>query len=414
MNVRFLASFALAAALVVPPAVAQCGVDDGFQGPCCAIASPTFPVFPTMTVSGLGGSLLNCSLDCSWTTTISISPVQVLCDYWIMPISILGGTAADPSIPGGMLLAKYARTWTELAPGGPLQVWRWLVNMDAVYALSAAGGGPPCKVPFSALPPTSLPVHYMGHVDYAQNCATGTWEVSVVLTHLCPTESHAPWSARPLPLPAGLGMRTYHFVAPANFVFGPCAAPDGPIFAESVRSSQIIPGTPYLCRTEDPIFQGNLSPAFQDCACGTTAPPGGTPIYHHQNLFALAGACGIASPTTSLPVPGILPTGLRMLSIGSWIATTTGPTYPGPECVGVYTGILIYSDVCGMPASGPLHAVMGVGNVGGFPMVPFAPNPVATAFIESVDLANMLIFPTLAPGLGALFVSDRVWSFNTL
>jgi hypothetical protein len=415
MRVRalFLAALSFAAAATLSPAQ-LCPQDDGFVGPCCAPPAPNFPAFPTLTVLGKGGSLNNCALDCQWNTVTTIAPTQVLCDYWIFNIGILGATPVDPTIPAGFMLGKYARTWVETGPLGPIQVWRWLVNFDAAYAQTGAILPAGCKYPFSVLPPFNLPAHYYGHLDYAFTCATGTWETSYVLTHLCPFESHAPFSAQPLPIPAGLPQRTYHFVAPGNFVFGPCPAPDGVILADAQRTSLLIPGTPYQCQTENPIVQGNLTTAFQDCVCGTGTAIS-PPIYSHQTLSAIVVNCGVGQPVVSLPIPGILPTGLRHQAIGMWVPPTGGVMpYPGPECVGTYLGVVSFNDICPSPiVPPPFHIVSGTGTVGGYPMILFNAGITFPVF-ESVDIANMLLFPNLNMGVGGLFVSDRIWSFNTI
>jgi hypothetical protein len=412
---RGLIVLLVAVAAAVSPAQA-CGVDDGFVGPCCGPPSPSFPLFPTITLPGLGASFNDCNLDCQWHTNVTVIPTQVLCDYWVFGLSIVGTGFGDPSVPVGFLAAKYARTWQEFTPVGNLQVWRWLVNGDLVYAPPATPIPPSlCQVPFSASFPHFLPVHYMGHVDFAFNCTTSTWEVALALTHLCPYESHAPWSARPLPLSAipTADARTYHFVAPDNFTFGPGPGPDGPIVADAMRQSTLSFSAPYACISEDPVIQGVVAPAFDGCACEFVSPAGGNPsLYHHQTMTYTSTNCGLLSLGNSIAVPGVLPAGFRELVIGSWSVGLPTRLYPGPSTVGLYNGILFAPPVCG--GGNIFHAVMGVGVVGGWGMTLFnSPTPGLVHF-ESIDLANILILPTLTAGLGALFLSDRVWSINTL
>jgi hypothetical protein len=407
MRTRVLAACLLLAA---SSAAQLCPQDDGFAGPCCAAPAPVFPAFPVMTTLGKGGSLINCNPNCVWNTTTTIAPVQILCDYWLFNVSIIGGAPADPSIPGGFMLGKYARTWTETGPFGPIQVWRFLVNMDAAYVFPTAIIPGFCQYPFSVLPPFNLPAHYYGHLDYAYTCTTGAWEISYAMTHLCQHEAHAPFSAQPLPIPATLPNRTYHFVAPANFVFGDCPAPQGVILGDSQRSSTLFPV--YQCQTENQIVQGSLNTAFQTCECAGATPVVPPSIYEHQNLFATVVGCGVAQPVTQIPIPGILPTGLRFQAIGSWVGAAGGiATYPGPECVGTYLGVLAFTDICSTPTPAPFHIALGTGTTGGYPMIPFN-NPLGLAFTQAVDLANVLLLPTFAPGIGALYASDRVWSFN--
>jgi hypothetical protein len=408
---RSLVAALAAFALVLPSQAQFCGVDDGFVGPCCAPAAPAYPVFPTLTLGGLGGSFNNCNLDCQWNTTVTIAPNQVLCDYWLFGLSITGATPADPTIPGAVLLGKYARTWQELTPLGPIQVWRWLVNGDLPYG-ALPSSATLCKYPFATMPPTFLPAHYSGNIDYAFNCATGTWEVSMALTHLCVYEVHGPLSAVPLPIPAVTPPRTYHFVAPANFVFGPGPSPVGPILADAERESNFIT-TPYTCLTENPIVQGFINDVFLDCHCGAPTPVT-PPLYHHQNLFATVVNCGVALPIISVPIAPVLPTGLRFQNIGAWIAVAGGQNYPGPMNIGHYMGLIDSPPMCIPPgALGTLNAVSGVGTVGGYGAFLYTSPAGTIPFMKSIDLGNILTLPSLLPALGTIYISDRVWSMNT-
>lgn len=389
-----------------------CFPDDGMAGPCCASVSSIVPALPAVTLPGVGASLLDCGVDCSWPTTTTVTPFQVLCDYWLFDLSILGATPFDPSFASALFFGKYARTWMELTPLGPVQVWRWIVNGEVAYAPPAPVFPPPfCKYPFSALPPFALPTHFQGHVDYARHCQTGVWEVALALTHLCPFEAHAPFSAYPLPIPAGTAGRTYHFVAPANFAFGPGPSPEGPVLGDAQRSSVLTPGLPYTCLAENPIVSGALTTSYCDCACAAGAA--GPATYHHQTLTATVANCGTSAPITLLPLPGFLPTGLRVHMFGSWVATPGAQLYPGTKHVGHYMGVVIQTDLCPLVYApfGPINAVTGVGTAGGHPQVIATGLPATT---ESADLTNMLLFPSLTPGIGGYFVSDRVWSFNLM
>lgn len=407
-QVRLFACFVF----VVGFAPAQfCFTPDGMDGNCCAPVASNVPLLPTVAIPGLGASLLNCGVDCMWNNTTTIAPVQVLCDYWLFSVTIAGATPADPSVPTSLFFGKYARTWGELTPTGPVQVWRWLINGEIGYAPP-----PPfapltaCKVPFSALPPFGLPTHFQGHVDYSRDCATGAWEAAFALTHLCPYEAHAAFSAYPIGVPPGTPARTYHFVAPANFAFGPGPSPEGTIIGDAQRSTVLVPGVAYDCLAENPIVGGTLTTPYCDCACSATGF--GPATYHHQTLTATVANCGVTESIGLLPLPGFLPTGLRVHMFGSWTAVPGAQNYPGTKHIGHYMGVLVQNDVCPNVAAplGPLHAVTGVGTAGGHAMI--LPNPALSATTEAVDLTNMLLFPNLNPGIGGLFVADRVWSFN--
>jgi hypothetical protein len=407
------------------PIQAQCFGDDGFAaGACCTTAASNLPVFPTLTVGGLGACILNCGVESQFNTQTTLAPQQVLCDYWLVGISIVTPTFTVGTPAGTVpLVAKYARTWTEFA-GGPaggttLQVWRFLVNGDLTYSPSTASG-PGCPIPLSALPPFSLPVHFIGNLDYALDCTTGQWQVAYTLTHLCPPESHAPFSQRFIPAAAGWLKRTYHFVGPANFAFGLCPAPSGPVIAEATRTSLglLNPAIPYTCLHEVPVLQGNLLDQNVNCACTDPTPGPPPPRYTHQTLGAVEGCPGtVGAPIANFPGFGIpfMPTGLRALAIGSWLPVATS-TYPGNKCVSLYLGILDSPGVCGPVGPPPaLHAVSGVGTTGGNPVQLFSSPLPAFMPLEFLDLQNMLVLTPLGftPGLGSLFASERIWSFNT-
>jgi hypothetical protein len=425
MNCRIFAVLVLVVAALAPSATfAQvCPQNDGFSsGPCCTPATPNFPNFPTMTLTGLGACIRDCGVESQFNTVTTFSPQQVLCDHWLINLSITAPPAV--AIVGAQfLVAKYSRTWVEFPVAGaaPIQVWRFLVNGDLVYSLSTAAGAG-CPIPLSALPPFNLPVHYVGNVDYAFNCATGGWQVAYTLTHWCGPESHAPFSQRPLAAAAGWPKRTYHFVGPANFVFGLCPPPSGPVVAESARTSVglLNPFIPYTCMNETQVIQGVLADVNQNCVCFDPTPLGPPPRYMHQTLNTYEFCAGVAAPIVSFGGFGIpfMPTGLRALMLGSWLPVAAGG-YPGNKCVSVYLGVLDSPGVCPPlppPPGSNLHAVTGIGTTGGN-MVQLLDSPTpAIAPLEFLDLQNMLV---LTPagfqiGIGSLFASEKVWNLNTL
>lgn len=399
---------------------AQCPSNDNLSGPnCCTPTFANVPVFPVMTVNGRGACVRDCGVESQYNTIATFAPNQVLCDYWFINVTITSPPAVN--IINQLLVAKYDRTWVEfpVAGGAPIQVWRFLVNGDLVYSTSTATSAG-CPVPLSALPPFNLPVHYIGNVDYAFDCGTGSWQIAYTLTHFCPTESHAPFSARPIAAAAGWPKRTYHFVGPANFVFGMCPAPSGPIVADTTRTSIGLtnPAVPYTCLRETQVVQGILQDIQQNCVCLDPTPVVPPPIYTHQQLNATETCGGLGSPIASLPLPlPALFTGLRALTIGFWTPVAT-QTYPNGKCISVYLGALQAPGLCPVATTaGAVHVVSGVGTTGGNPVQLFdSPLPVF-APLEFLDLHNMLVFTppfTFAPGFGALFASERVWSFNML
>jgi hypothetical protein len=419
-----MAAVVLAMLAVNSAAWSQCPGPDGFgfTAGCCTPAMPNLPLFPTMTLNGLGACIRDCGVESQFDTVATIVPTPLVCDYWIMGLTIVSTSGPPFTASTALLAAKYARTWFEfpIAGAAPLQVWRFLVNGDLTYAgATATGAG--CPIPLSALAPYNLPVHYIGHIDYAMDCATGAWQIAYSLSHFCPTESHAPFSARPIAAAAGWPKRTYHFVGPANFVFGLCAVPDGPIIAESTRTSVgLTVPVPYTCLRETQVVNGQLNTVAFNCVCNDPLPMLPPSRYAHQTLFATEVCAGAAAAILSFGGLGVpfLPTGLRAEIIGSWVPAAGAPAFPGAECVSVYLGILDSPGLCGPvpPPFGTIHAVTGVGTTGGFGvMLPETPTP-AFAPLDFLDLENMLLVTPFGftPGFGALFGSERVWSFNML
>jgi hypothetical protein len=393
----------------------QCPSDDGFTGAtCCTPVAPPFAAFPQKTFPGVGACLLDCGPENQFPITATFTPFQVLCDHWLMNVSI--NAPGNFTIINQLLVAKYARTWieTEFFAGPPIQVWRFLVNGDLTYAPSATAT-PGCPIPLSALPPHNLPVHFVGHLDFAFHCVLGIWEGSYSLSHFCPSESHAPFSQRPIPAAAGWPKRTYHFVGPGGFDFNACQAPRGVLLAESARTSTGLaaPVGPYTCLRETLLAQGDVSLIVEDCACSDTNPSAPA-RYSHQSLTATETCVTASAMLSSVPVPlAAIPTGFRALVLGSYVATP-GFIYPGTRCVSVYLGLLDAPGVCAGPTP---HIVTGVGTTFGFPQIFFNAPAIPPFFpLGMIDLQDMLVLTPFGffPGLGSLFASERVWNLVTL
>jgi hypothetical protein len=406
-----LPAVSIAAAVLSGALVGQIVENDGFSsGPSCSPAVANLPAFPSMTLDGRGAVIADCGLESQFDTSASLVPVQVLPDYALITLTIDAQPAF--SLMSQTLVAKYARSWMEgPTVGHPIQVWRFLVNGDLVYSPGASGGaGNP--IPLSALPPYNLPVHFIGNVDYVKNVMTGIWQVSYALTHFCPVDSHAEFSQRPIPEASQWPNRTYHFVGPSNFVFDAFPSPSGAILGESSRRSTGLasPG-PYTVLNEAAIAWGTLTDAGLACVGGSA--PTSTPRYTHQNLV-LANEFGTtqSQPVTNVPV-GLptIPTGLRALGIGKFVALP-GADYPGEESVSVYLGVLDAPGVCPGIASPAIHAVSGVGTVGGFLVILFNQELPYDAR-DALDLHDMNVLTPagFTPGFGSVFGSERVWSF---
>jgi hypothetical protein len=412
-------SVALAAVVLSGATIAQ--TNDWFSaGACCTpVAGTSLPAFPGVTFGGRGASIADCGVEAQWGTAASLTPVQVLPDYWLIGIDIDAQPAF--SVTNQTLAAKYARTWIEYPSGGggaPLQVWRFLVNGDLVY--SPGPGATESTVPKSALPPFNMPVHFVGNVDFALDLGTANWEVAYTLSHFCPQESHAWFSRRPIPEANLWVNRTYHFVGPANFQFdGVAGSPSGLIVGESARrSTGLVSGGPYAVLSESGVHRGLVSDISYECVGGPGSSSANAPRYAHQWLGACSEFCpgGAIAPVASLPI-GLptLPTGFRGLGLGVYVPAA-GSQYPGQEYLSVYLGVLDSAGVCASPGSPSVHAVTGVGTAGGHPVVLFdAPLPLFMP-LKAIDLHDMnVLTPTgFVPGFGALFGSERVWSITML
>lgn len=393
--------------------------DDGFNIGCCVpVQQANLPNFPALTLGGRYGCLRNCTLEAEFTPTVVLgAPTMVTCDYYVIPLTV--GPAAGPVSFSGSLLAKYARTWTQPnAAGQQRQIWRFLVNTDATFNITAVSGIP-CPVPPSAIGPAGnpTPVHFVGHIDYAcqfdPTVPTGqSWRVAMSLTHFKGCLSHAPFSQRPLVGPAAHNDRTYVLVAPSAFSFMPVPEPMGPVIAESTRSSflSLLPAFSYQCFGEARMGQGNLQTISQNCLSCGPIPIGVPNIWKHQMLNATAFCNGVAVPVNSIPVPGLFPGGLAGLTVGRWAATSG---FPGAEDLTVYVGAISQPPLCSAIPSTGFHVVTGVGTRNTQPGVLWGPpgGPPITSR-QFVDLQNMRILPLLQPGIGSLFASDQIWNLN--
>jgi hypothetical protein len=397
--------------------------DDGFNLGCCVTPQPNLPQFPNIQIGGRYGCIRDCSLEAQFTYQLSIAFQWVLCDYAVIDIM------ATPTSPGATpiitrQLAKYSRTWMEVgATGVTQQVWRFLLNGYAQYGTAAV---PPALMP-CPVPPTvgaGIPVHMIGSIDYVCNpfgTTVNPFSVRLNLNHMIGCFSHAPFSTFPLAGAAAHNDRSYHLVAPANFVFAPVPTSNGPIAAESVRPS-IFSWTPfnYICRTEERVAGGGLNTANQycyQCPLGTSALPA---IYANQSLQAVVACSGATTSISTLPIPGLLPTGMVTMGLGFWTPVAGNPAHIE---LSLHIAVLNYTDLC--TGDGPIHVTTGVTTRSATnPVINFAPTggTAAGPFQSAMDLGNVKILPISPPftlptpnayvGWGSLFVSDLVINLN--
>ncbi|MBK8975568.1 MAG: hypothetical protein IPM29_06555 [Planctomycetes bacterium] len=404
---------ALAGALLAPATLAPaqgCGFgDDGFASvACCSPANPTLPNFPGFALSAQYACIKDCSLEAQFPIRVQIQNVPVLCDYAIIPITVLPGTTASPGFSGG-LLAKYARTWLEPdATGAPgRQVWRFLVNGD----LTPTGGAQPCPVP--PLPAGVLP-NFHGHIDYACELnAAGQpfFSAALSLSFLPGCIEHTLFSCYPLFGPPAHNDRSYHIVAPGNFAFVPTPIPAGPMLSESVRSARFAPI--YTCVGEARMLQGGINLVSRDCLCVPILPPFSHPWVHY-NLTGVIGCMGLSAPFSSVPTAAPLPpltAGMTALALGMW--TGAPGTFPGNRELATHWGLINYPDPCN-PGDVPFHFVQGVGTSGAPGFLFSTPGLVANTFLDLSDMQNpsSLWGGPIFPAWGCLYISKRVFNLN--
>lgn len=407
---RLLLAAALAACALTPPVLAQgfCPGPDGFSvaGACCTPVVPTLPIFPAITLPSQGNCITDCISGTPFNVNITLSgPAPVFCDTYLMGISIAGTVNVGPSL----MLLKYARTWDEVGtPGTIQQVWRFLINGDLTY------NGPfttPCPVPKIAA--AGLPVHYVGHVDYARDCSTGAWSAAISLVHLCGDFMHAPWSPQQMTNPNP--NIVYAFVGPTPFAWGPVIPPQGALLGDAVRATSysFLPPTMWQCLSEDGVVGGNLVNAAPYCPCATN-PPGAMMWTSQQLNFFYSGCSPVAASFQGLNFPPLAPTGMAAIPLGTW-GLAPG-SFPGSRRLNTYWGLSFSPDPC-TPNGFPIHIVNGVMTSSGdmgivTPPPPFAPY----TSVDFLDLENTLILvggpPFVAIGYGGLFLASQIWSLN--
>lgn len=399
---------AVAAFSAASPAQSPCFQPDGFSlpGACCVPTIPTLPAFPPLTIPGSGACFENCTVVQQWQAPITLSaPAMLFCDVYIIQVGV-GGIA--PIAPG-LLVGRYTRTWEETNTAGTVarQVWRFLINADLNYILTATSTAP-CPFPKNAF--GGNPIHFMGSLDYARDCQSGQWSAAINMTHLCGDFMHNSFSAQPI-TPNPNPNHMYSFAGPTPFIWAPSGAPSGPAFGTSARSINYnFTVSPLLwqCFTEVPINQGILQNVANYCPC--TAFPGvpPTPAWIQQQLnFSYGCNPTIPGQYTDIPWPPLVPTGLSTFQLGRY----ANAGYPAGECISLYFGLASAPDPCGTLF--PFHVVMGIGTIGGD--LAIIPNsPVASNRFLDLQNVNILIGgpPFIAIGMGGLFLSTMLWSLN--
>lgn len=421
MNYRLAFHLAFVAVVVfLPAAQAQCPNDDGFNVGCCNTPVPNLPNFPPITSGATYACFQNCNLENQFTVMLALSaPQLVTCDLALINVNVTATGVVGPSF-SGILVGKYARTWTETnSMGQTRQVWRFLLNGDMAFNPLSVGATA-CPIPPCSAPPNNLPVHMAGHVDYAIYCPASTvagWEHGLSLTHMKGCLNHAFFSQRPLAGPAAHNDRSYVMISPPNFLFSAVSEPAGPLVAESVRSAALVNTPPFWqCFGEARVANFGSVNTSVNGYCYSCQP-----ILPLSNLWkdqSINGgvSCGpltVLFPFNTIPIPGIFPAGMISKSIGTWVGFNPNQ-YPIGKSLTINYGLMQYQDNC---LADEIHVFTGIGTTGGDPATLFTQSPATAPMFEFLDLQNMKVFgPTggLMPGIGALFVATHVWNLNTM
>lgn len=168
-----------------------------------------------------------------------------------------------------------------------------------------------------------------------------------------------------------------------------------------------------------PIFGGSLANSPPYCQC---IPVGGIPLglrNTDQTLGGGTGCFGAVFPFNTVPVAGVLPTGMRSLSLGAHsLPLGAGQFYPDIGMrVSHEIAVLQYwppVPPCIQILFSPIHLCAGIATSGTAPVFSFTSLPVGGILVHQIDLGNMLVpvGGSWQIGFGALYISDLVWGFS--
>jgi len=353
------ASLCLATVAVVSlTASAQClGPDNLDSGACCAPVGATLPIFPTLTLPGLGICWDNCVPNPTACATVVIgAPQPAGCAQFTASVDVQD--CNGQLLLQSQLVLDYTRTWDEFQiPGQIAQVFRFVVKGDFT---TTAAGGPSCQVPSClAVHPTAF---FYGYLDYSFDCS-GVWSAAIVLYHGCDNYQHTPGlSSRP---GAFHPQRSFAVVAPSTpgnpFIPVVLPAPGGPAVAEAIR--QAWTPSSLTCTAEEPILGGVVQPLASACVCPFSLFPAQTTARHVD----VTGVCGSFARSVNA-FPAVPWFENLSISLGAW---TTTASYPGPEEVWVDEGAYVHLDACDPSGLAILYAEIkyGATTASGFPAI---------------------------------------------
>lgn len=411
---RFFVASALLvalASLLARPASAQCFGPDNLTGPCCTVTIPNLPVFPAISMPGLGACWDRCTQGLQRTLVVTWSaPAPTSCSEYSSALTVIDQVSGQPIMVGKMVL-DYARTWQEVDPAGnAIQVWRFTVKAD----LSAVPGGlvvncpePPCLAPVG---PHGTAFFY-GYMDYAACNVAGNWQNALVLSHAPDRFIHAPgFSNKPGLFHPG---QSYAIIAPHSalqpFLPGNNVAFGGPVVAEAMRNVNMPGVPPGVCVVEDPVVQGLITKLGAGCLANIANNPKQHTVRKLQGQSTCANAAGLPGGFSSLNVnfPALPWFHLVTTSVGTW---TNGNVYPGKEQAWVDEGLFIHQDAC---TGDFVELKYGGTTRGGWQAL--LPN--GTASLNFTDLIDNYSAPLNGPYplplMGAVQPSEHLITLNT-
>jgi hypothetical protein len=385
-------------ALSAPPARSQC-LPDGLDGvPCCNSTQAVIPQIPGLQRDAAFICYDGCQVSQNVPYCVNIGPPipmsvggQTFCGAYNIRVRLrFCGTANFVWL--GYVNAFYTRNWQETpAVGQTLTVWRFVINGDMLPTSFLPAGlcnRPSCLSQFTR-------VYFSGYIDYALDCATGAWQVAMMLSHECDSIHHAAGTARPAPAGGFHPTRSFTIVAPgATFVpsvTGPMS--DGSVTAEAIRWNNWAPAPAPLCTFEEPV-NGGFFAQNQFCFCTTASA---SPQYI-STLVDVVSTCG--SQATPSPIGPFM-----QKRIGGW---TAAASFPGLEFVLFDFGFLNYRNGC--TALGTQEWFEGGETIGGYPAHGFTGLTLAPEFEDLGSCNNSTINPAVK--IGAPHVSNFMMYLN--
>jgi hypothetical protein len=343
-----------------PPA---CFGPDGLDGACCQSPTLTLPTFPAIVQRGRFLNFDQCVPGVHGPVCVNLRAPRTappggapVCGIYLIPLTISTCGPRPQSLWSGTMRAQYSRTWLETRPPSStpdVQVWRFLLNGDLVpslFMIQHFGNDnqvlPHCFTAFHGK------VHFWGYVDYAQNCATGSFEAAWVLEHGCDHFEHEALSTR---TGSFHPMDSYTFLGPGgSFASSPIVPPVSAAGRDHDFRPNRWSNQPNICMGEEPLTSDSLVDGNPFCPCIPTGPP----VLACQFLeLSAVGTCNSrvhSDPNFAIPF------------CRKFVGSFTDPNaYPGVEEVWLDQGMLQYSDACD-PLTIVTELFKGVETIGGF------------------------------------------------